>query len=275
MLRFSLKDGRHIAWRVSGKADGFPVFFAHGNLNSRLFLPAWDKTQEQTAAANARVISVDRPGYGGSNKHEGRTYSDFAADIIQLADHLELKKFGVVGYSSGGPHACAVAALAGVERCTVVGLISADAPYADPAVGLSLTRMYGASEVTLDYALEKAEDKAAEMREGYERMEKENRRIMALADLDAAVARGFHGAASDAVLESSQSWGFELESLRGSGASVLLWHGVDDEDVPLPAGQYLAEKTGGRLTELSGENHTLIRRHWQQILERVVEVGGR
>lgn len=40
--------------------SGYPAIFSHGDMNSRLMEPMWEKTQVQTEAAGARVIAVDR-----------------------------------------------------------------------------------------------------------------------------------------------------------------------------------------------------------------------
>ena len=111
---------------------------------------------------------------------------------------------------------------------------------------------------------------AKAMRASYLQISNKDKQAMALADIDTAVAEGFHGAASDSVLEASSDWGFDFAVAR----NVFLWHGEDDRDVPFRAGQYLAEKTRGVLTAIEGENHTLIRRHWVDILTTVIE-GGR
>ena len=77
----ALRDGRRLAFREYGDTAGFPVIFMHGNLNSCLFMPAWLKTADQAHAAGARVLAVDRPGYGGSTVHIGRTYLSWAEDV--------------------------------------------------------------------------------------------------------------------------------------------------------------------------------------------------
>ena len=75
MLKIVLRDGRSLAFREYGRAIGFPIIFTHGNLNSRLFEAAWTKTAAQAEAAGARLVAVDRPGYGGSSLHAARSYS--------------------------------------------------------------------------------------------------------------------------------------------------------------------------------------------------------
>jgi pimeloyl-ACP methyl ester carboxylesterase len=58
-----------------------------------------------------RVVSTDRPGYGGSSPQAGRGLADWPAHVAALADHLGVERFAVLGASSGGPYAVACAAL--------------------------------------------------------------------------------------------------------------------------------------------------------------------
>ena len=278
-FKMVLRDGRQLAWREYGK--GFPIVFAHGNLNSSLLEPAWQKTARQAENAGARVLALDRPGYGLTSPHTNRTYLDFAQDVQELINHLSISKFGVVGYSSGGPHAlsCVAASLPGLTTCS---LVSSDAPY--HKLGLN-QRMYGASEVTMEHALSKAEENYQAMVASYQTMKKRDRVPIALADINHAILNGFEGAASDSVLEASESWGFELEDIKTNEdkPTLNIWHGSEDHDVPIEAGTYMIEQLMGsdrgngskhRCHIIEGENHTLIRRHWESILLEAVAGGG-
>ena len=101
------------------------------------------------------------------------------------------------------------------------------------------------------------------------------RRAIALLDLATATAQGLDGSASDAVLEASE-WDFTLRPEphgRSIGVEYHIWHGGDDKDVPISAAEYLKAELSVPATRahfLSGENHTLIRRHWSNILESLV-----
>src|SRR5439155_10749166 len=57
-----------------------------------------------------RVITYDRPGYGGSARHAGRRVVDCVGDVAAIADVLGIERFAITGGSGGGPHALAVAA---------------------------------------------------------------------------------------------------------------------------------------------------------------------
>jgi pimeloyl-ACP methyl ester carboxylesterase len=66
------------------------------------------------AAATRRGIrfaTYSRPGYGSSTRHEGRSVGDCADDVVAVAEALGLERLHVVGWSGGGPHALASAAL--------------------------------------------------------------------------------------------------------------------------------------------------------------------
>ena len=107
----TLPNGRTIAYTDVGATDaGHPtaVYF-HGAPTSRLDRVLFD---EELASRGVRVLSADRPGYGGSSPQPGRTMSDHVADVVALADHLGVDRFAVAGLSSGGPYAVAAAALA-------------------------------------------------------------------------------------------------------------------------------------------------------------------
>jgi pimeloyl-ACP methyl ester carboxylesterase len=58
-----------------------------------------------------RLIGIDRPGYGLSTLHPGRTINDWATnDGIAVADALGLERFLVCGISTGGSYAVCMAA---------------------------------------------------------------------------------------------------------------------------------------------------------------------
>lgn len=244
------------------------MLFLHGNLNSRLFAPSWDASHEDATSAGARVLALDRPGYGASSPHPGRRYPDFAKDIDHLATALSLARFACVGYSSGGPHALAVAAHGASARLSVCGLISSDGPYKHIQGGM-VKELYGVDVVDDATSLALCATNEAGLRESYAALKKEDRKAMALLDLDEATRQGLEGPAQDAVLETSE-WGFRIQDIV---TPVLLWHGVDDESVPIKVAKYLEQelvRAPLTATIIEGESHSLIRRHWRALLTAVV-----
>jgi pimeloyl-ACP methyl ester carboxylesterase len=105
----TLVDGRVVGFADYGDASQIAVFHCHGAPGSRL--------QPNSQAAQARdngfrVIGVDRPAYGLSSPLPGRSIADSACDILSVADHLGIDQFMIVGASTGGAYALALAALA-------------------------------------------------------------------------------------------------------------------------------------------------------------------
>ena len=102
-----LPDGRTLCFAEWGDPAGFPIITLHGTPGNRLNR---HPDTEQYTRAGARIITYDRPGYGGSTRQPGRLVVDCVPDVAALADHLELDRFSVTGGSGGGPHVLAVAA---------------------------------------------------------------------------------------------------------------------------------------------------------------------
>lgn len=66
---------------------------------------------ESQGIGQTAVVSIDRPGFGGSSPRGSRwSLLDVASDVMCLVDALGIKVFSVMGISGGGPHALAVGA---------------------------------------------------------------------------------------------------------------------------------------------------------------------
>jgi pimeloyl-ACP methyl ester carboxylesterase len=101
-------EGRKLAYTDIGDPEWPCVLFFHGAPITRLHLAY---LEERFLAEKLRVVSPDRPGYGGSSPRPGRTLADWPTDVAALADALRIERFMVAGHSSGGPYAVASAAL--------------------------------------------------------------------------------------------------------------------------------------------------------------------
>ena len=64
---------------------------------------------EAAARLGVRLILPDRPGIGLSDFKPGRAILDWPADVLALADALNLPRFALMGLSGGGPYAAACA----------------------------------------------------------------------------------------------------------------------------------------------------------------------
>jgi pimeloyl-ACP methyl ester carboxylesterase len=114
--RSALSDGRRLAWSEWGAPDALPVLLCPGAGTSRwLGLDA-----AAVRDLGVRLISVDRPGLGGSDPAPDRTLSSWAADVAEFARARELERLRAVGFSQGAPFALACARAGVVEAVAVV-----------------------------------------------------------------------------------------------------------------------------------------------------------
>lgn len=128
--------GQAVAAHVSGP-DGAPALVVlHGALGSTALetdrlVRFWER--------RFRVVAVDLRGHGESTMPESPpTWTDYADDVVAVADALGLDRFRLFGFSMGGGVALAVAARLGdrVERLAVHGVnVRWDAAEVEAMVG--------------------------------------------------------------------------------------------------------------------------------------------
>jgi pimeloyl-ACP methyl ester carboxylesterase len=264
--------------------------FLHGAPGSRKLLRARD-----VADARARYLCPDRPGYGFSSPHPGRTIVDFARDVIELVDALGIDRFVVAGTSGGCPYAEAVAWLA-PDRVRALGIVAGMGPPSAAgdeqkmpalrrfALGLvrrhpSLSRPLAAIEASrVDRLLRGGVAKLVE--ELASRSPDADRALLAEPDTFASYVetyaeawrQGSRGYAQDLALL-VKPWGFALEEIR---VPTWLWHGEADNVTPIAMGRHVARAIPGcRAKFLAGEAHLLRLAHWPEIVGTLLgEIGS-
>jgi pimeloyl-ACP methyl ester carboxylesterase len=97
-------DGRALGYAQTG--EGPLVLLVHAFPFDRTM---WDETARGLAGV-ARVVSVDLPGFGESERHPPPSVDGFADDLAALLDHLGAPMAVVAGCSLGGYVALAFAA---------------------------------------------------------------------------------------------------------------------------------------------------------------------
>jgi pimeloyl-ACP methyl ester carboxylesterase len=134
--------GRVLRYCCYGPTDGLPVVSLAGTPGTR-----WERPDVIAAFGQAglRVAAPDRPGYGGSTRQPGRTIADVAADVQMIADAHGWRRFAVTGFSGGGPHALACAALL-AGRVTCCAAVATPAPADAAGVDFFAGRTPGQAE---------------------------------------------------------------------------------------------------------------------------------
>lgn len=250
--------GRNVRVLESGDPSGRPVFALHGTPGARI---QWEGLVEDSQERGIRLIGYDRPGYGGSDPAPGRTVVDAAHDIAAIADALGIERFAVEGGSGGGPHALACTQLP--ERVVAVASLAGVAPW--EAEGLDWLEGMGQDNLdefgaTLEgedalrgYLLKLRGEMLASDPQGIaETLESllcpPDRACLTgeLAEfLHAQMQTGIQGSV-EGWLEDDfaflEPWGFELAGIE---IPVQVWHGAQDQFVPVEHGHWLAERIPG------------------------------
>jgi Predicted hydrolases or acyltransferases (alpha/beta hydrolase superfamily) len=108
MERTVRPDGRTLAVEDAGDPTGRPVLVHLGTPDSRHLYGPW---VADAAGRGLRLICYDRPGYGGSPPQPGRSIADCAGDVRAICAALEIDRLAMWGWSGGGAHVLACAAL--------------------------------------------------------------------------------------------------------------------------------------------------------------------
>ena len=285
-------DGRQLEALAIGPAGGLTVVLHNGTPSGLIAAPA---IAAAAAERDLRLVLYARPGYEGSTPDPGRRVSGAAADLIAVLDGLGSGEFVTVGWSGGGPHALACAALL-PGRCLAAASMAGVAPY--HAEGLDWVAGMGAENVeefgaalagegALTRFLEPAARElaamtAADVVAGLGNLVSAADQAAVTGEFADYLAAAFRAAVACGVsgwrdddLAFVADWGFTMADV-GAGAPVAVWQGDQDMMVPSSHGQWLAAHIpGARAHLLPGEGHLTLARVFGSILDDLLDLAGR
>lgn len=118
------KDGTKIFYKDWGK--GQPILFSHG---WPLSSDAWDAQMLFFGERGYRVIAHDRRSHGRSTQTwDGNHMEQYADDLAELVEKLDLKKMIIVGHSTGGGEVAHYIGRHGTKRVAKAVLLGAVPP---------------------------------------------------------------------------------------------------------------------------------------------------
>lgn len=262
-----LRDGSgSLIVREWGAEDAPAVIHHHGTPSCGLAVPAgW----HAATTLGIRIITFDRPGYGGSTNEQGRSVADAAGWTERIADALGIERFAVMGTSGGGPHAAAAAAVleSRVSRlCVSVGIGPVGLPGFDAAAGMlpetgREIAMARSGELDLRRFIQAEMDADAPLESWFSQLPAADVEVLGRADVrveeqaeDADMMRGgIEGWLEDDLALFGRPWGCDLSSIT---ARTLLVYGKDDVLVPAAHGDAYRRAIGhGQLVKLPGVGH--------------------
>jgi non-heme chloroperoxidase len=124
MSTIKTEDGTQIYYKDWG--NGQPIVFSHG---WPLSADAWDAQMLFLAQNGYRVIAHDRRSHGRSEQTwDGNTMDQYADDLADLINALDLHKMMMVGHSTGGGEVARYIGRHGASRVAKAVLIGAVTP---------------------------------------------------------------------------------------------------------------------------------------------------
>jgi pimeloyl-ACP methyl ester carboxylesterase len=247
-------DGRSLDLYLAGPADGDVLLFHSGTPSVPL---PYGPSIALMAERGLRYVAFSRAGYGSSTRHPDRSVGDVVDDARVVLDHVGAERALTIGWSGGGPHALACAALL-PDRIRGVATLASVAPY--PAEGLDYLADTGAENIAeFNAALEGPAALIAFKERNWPifREVSADQIAEALGDLvDDVDRRSLTGGFAEFVAASFREalresywgwfdddmamirpWGFDLASIR---VPVHVWQGRHDRMVPFAHGEWLA-----------------------------------
>jgi pimeloyl-ACP methyl ester carboxylesterase len=243
----TLSDGRVLAYTDLGASNGQLVIHCHGAPSSRLELTHFDQA---FAGLNVRVVTIDRPGYGGSSPQPGRRLADWAADVAAWRMSWALNASGSPACRRAGRTSASAALLP--DRVVGAGVISGVTDFSWPAAWdgfldteATLMRMGDEAQISAWCEAHYGADGMGFLEDGLGELAPADHAVFedeALASslvnsVSEAFRPGFGGYAQDLVVQGHE-WSFDLAAIT---APVVILHGEADTLVPLGHPRHSAE----------------------------------
>jgi pimeloyl-ACP methyl ester carboxylesterase len=235
--------GRTVAFNEYGDPEGEPLVFLHGTPGSRLLGGLFDDTARR---AGCRLIAPDRPGYGQSTSWPTRKLTNAGTIVAGILDACGVADARLVGFSGGGPHALAAAATRSNRVCEVHIVSGATPPGMGEPVATQqrlatlarrTPRLLGGLFRTQGWFANRWPNTVVSQFTTDPQGIPDTDVHLVASDFIEAVDRGASGAVAESRLLANP-WTFDLTDVD---VATRLWHGTQDENVPIDGVRELCE----------------------------------
>ena len=276
-----LNDGRRLQYAEYGDPYGKPVIHLHGVLGCR-----YERRPDDISTKNLgiRLIVPDRPGYGLSEFVTGHGYLDFADDLLQLIDHLDIAQCFIMGLSVGAIYGSAFAYKM-PQRLHKLAMVSSTPPFRSFADFSGVSASF-----KLLIAFSKYLPPAARMiteiaiTNGCKDPKKFLSNIPTCAS-DVAIfnhpflqehikqclltgSKNHHNGFVSDILLSAEPWPFWPGDIQ---TEIEFWHGTEDQHSPISRIKPTIEAVPNkRFYPIEGGGHFLIYDYWRDILRSLI-----
>jgi pimeloyl-ACP methyl ester carboxylesterase len=261
-------DGRNLEVQIAGPEGGGTLLFHDGTPGSGLPSPGMVAAVTERGF---RYVSITRPGYAASTRRPGRTVADVAVDVVAVLDSLGVDRVIALGWSGGGPHCLASAALL-PDRVAAAATVGCVAPFDvhdfDFLAGMGKENIeeFGAAvagtAALVPYLAAWAPGleviTAEEVADAMGDLIPPVDRSALTGEFAEFVATDFRHSLSQGIwgwhdddLAFTRPWGFDLDAIA---VPVTVWQGGQDRMVPAAHGAYLAEQIPGVRAHLLAEH---------------------
>ena len=215
------------------------------------------------AELGVRLLAVERPGCGLSDRARRRTLADWARDVEELADALELERFAVLGWSAGGPHALATAA--GLPDRVTNAVVVAGLPLPQwldlvPEDLQSVMRVVGRTPFLAWRPLTRWSERPVA-----ETGDAECDRVYAAGRVE-SFRRGPRWLVAE-LRVLGRPWGFQLADVH---TPVTLWYGARDGVCPPEIGRRFEHALPNARLLVTDDGHQLLFPRWRELLSAAV-----
>jgi non-heme chloroperoxidase len=272
MSYLTTKDGTTIYYKEWGSKTDQPIVFSHG---WPLSADAWDAQMFFLASHGYRCIAHDRRGHGRSSQPwDGNHMDQYADDLAELFENLDLKRAIMVGHSTGGGEVARYIGRHGTKRVAKVVLVGAVPPIMlktkNNPDGLPMEVFDGFRKAYLEDRAQFFLNIASGPFFNFNRSGAKVSQGLIQGWVMQGLMSG-HKNAYDCIKAFSET--DFTEDLKNFDVPTLIVHGDDDQVVPIDASAKLAAKLvkNATLKIYPGGSHALADTHKQQLNQDLLE----